>query len=363
MKYCPGIERLESRRLLSIDFPDFRDSDGLNLVGDASISAQGELLLTKDERSQIGGAWFSAQKQLVALGFETRFEFRMTNGSHGLAFAIQNHSASSLKASAANLGYNGLPNSLVVEFDVAADRYGRETASNHVSIHTGGRGFNFTTERDSLVDAADTRRHGVRLNDGRIHHARIHYVPGELSVFLDDVPEPVVEVEIDLAEILELDAGRAWVGFTAATHIRDMQTHEIVNWSFSSTGSSSPAVFVADASVAEGDAGRAQITFVAKRVGSASNAASFQWTTEDESAEAGRDYLPMSGQVVFDRGQTEKTIAVDVVGDIDEEASESLLVRFSDADGVTLADSFARGTILNDDAQVTVSSAVGAEGH
>lgn len=52
-----------------------------------------------------------------------------------------------------------------------------------------------------------------------------------LSVYLDDLELPALVVEIDLAELLSLDEGQAWVGFTAAAGGAN-QNHDILNWTF-----------------------------------------------------------------------------------------------------------------------------------
>ncbi len=44
----------------------------------------------------------------------------------------------------------------------------------------------------------------------------------------------VLVVPLNLASTLKLNRGRAWVGFTAATGEATWQTHDILNWRFSS---------------------------------------------------------------------------------------------------------------------------------
>ena len=44
----------------------------------------------------------------------------------------------------------------------------------------------------------------------------------------------VLVVPLNLASTLKLNRGRAWVGFTAATGESTWQTHDILNWKFSS---------------------------------------------------------------------------------------------------------------------------------
>ena len=63
----------------------------------------------------------------------------------------------------------------------------------------------------------------------RVHKVKIEYSPGTLAIFFDDLEEPLIDIPVDVASTLELDNGKAWVGFTASS-IGDV--HEILSWSF-----------------------------------------------------------------------------------------------------------------------------------
>ena len=60
---------------------------------------------------------------------------------------------------------------------------------------------------------------------------KIEYVPGTLIVYVDDMELPVLAVKVDLSNILEIEDGKAWVGFTAATWDA-YENHDILNWAF-----------------------------------------------------------------------------------------------------------------------------------
>ena len=71
------------------------------------------------------------------------------------------------------------------------------------------------------------------------------------------------------------------------------------------------------------------------------------WRTEDNTAQAGQDYVAGTGTVVFAAGQTRKTVNVSVlVDDDDDEPSETMLLLLSDATGATIAKSIGVGAIL-----------------
>jgi hypothetical protein len=55
---------------------------------------------------------------------------------------------------------------------------------------------------------------------------------GLLYVYVDDLYSPVIITPINLDATLHLDAGRAYVGLTAATGDSHWQAHDIHDWSF-----------------------------------------------------------------------------------------------------------------------------------
>jgi hypothetical protein len=57
---------------------------------------------------------------------------------------------------------------------------------------------------------------------------------GTLSVFLDDLNSPVLAVPLRLDDTINLNHGRAWVGFTASTGGIAYQTQDILSWTFES---------------------------------------------------------------------------------------------------------------------------------
>lgn len=349
------FEKLESRRLLNIDFPSFNSRDGLNLLGDATLTDNDRLRLTDASRSQIGAAWYVEEKQLVSVDFQTDFDFRMSsNGSHGLAFAIQNAGPEEMKASAGNLGYNGLANSFVIEMRTS-------NGASTISVRSNGSDFNFTTDQDSLLESFNTRSRGIRLNDGETHSLKIRYMPGLMSVLLDDIQNPIIQLEVNLGELLELDHGRAWVGFTAATHINGTQVHEVSSWKFETLADTTTTIGVLDAASVEQDAGESHIRFVVSRQGDVSAASAFDWSIGGGTAAPGSDFIADRGTIVFAPGEIEKQIELVVFGDQEEEQSETIELFFSNPNGGTLLSQKAIGTILNDDTAISFKSDIVVE--
>lgn len=224
----------------SFYYQDFSSISGLNLVGDAAQNGN-RLRLTPSSEEQRGGAWFAVE-QPVANGFETTFQFQLSDlspifsdyGADGLAFVIQNNSWSSLGGIGGGIGYghcsqSGIPNSLAIEFDTYNNFEFSDPNNNHVSVQTRGLLENSPDHAFSLGTSASI----PNISDSSRHLVRIVYVPGSLKVYLDNMFLPALDVAVNLANTLNLDSGRAWIGFTAAT-ASGYESHDLLNWSFDS---------------------------------------------------------------------------------------------------------------------------------
>ncbi len=88
---------------------------------------------------------------------------------------------------------------------------------------------------------------------------------------------------------------------------------------------------VADpAPVPEGGSGTTDMVFTVTRSGDLAPAVSVNYTTQDGTAVAGRDYLPVAGTLTFAPNQATATIAVPVVGNTILQADRTLSVVLSD---------------------------------
>jgi hypothetical protein len=111
-----------------------------------------------------------------------------------------------------------------------------------------------------------------------------------------------------------------------------------------------PSISISDAAGFEGNSGTTNIDFTL----SLSVASGFQvtvnYSTSDGTATRQGDYTRIvSGTVVFNPGQSNQTISVQVSGDTTVEPNETFFVDLSNPVNATLADTQAQGLILNDD--------------
>ena len=106
-----------------------------------------------------------------------------------------------------------------------------------------------------------------------------------------------------------------------------------------------PVLSVADAEAAEGGTLAFRVTLAP----AASGPVTVAYATADgpsaNGAVAGEDYTAASGTLAFKPGETEKTVAVAVAGDVLGEGAETLTLALSDATGASIGDGEATGTI------------------
>ncbi|QDV26785.1 Calx-beta domain-containing protein [Aureliella helgolandensis] len=343
----------------TIAYLDFSAPVGLNLVGAAAapVGAYNSLRLTPQLTSQQGAGWY-ATPQLVAVGFETTFEFQTNgSGSDGFAFVIQNSGVDALGGAGSGLGYKGVPNSLAIEFDTFQNSETNDPNNNHVGIHTLGIAPNSNLESASL----GTVTPAFDINDGNVHQVKVVYQPGTMSVFLDDLSTPALTVAVDLAHSLDLNVGTAWVGFTGVSG-GGAQSHDILNWDYRALADTSTTIAVGNTEVIEGNAGPVDLVFTVMRQGDTSGTTTVDWATANGTATAGSDFLGSAGQIAFGPGDTLQTIAIAVNGDTVVEAHESLFVNLSGAVGATIVDDRGQGTILNDESFISIDAVSVVEG-
>ena len=143
--------------------------------------------------------------QPAGLGFADGFTFIIQDAPEGIT---------ALGSTGGFLGYTGIANSVVVEFDTFDNgpTFG-DPGAPHVAVHTNGPGVNTASNSTLVGDAVIF----PGLVDGHIHTAFLDYVPGTLSLFIDDLSSPLLSISLNLDTTLALDNGRAIVGFTSGT--------------------------------------------------------------------------------------------------------------------------------------------------
>lgn len=102
--------------------------------------------------------------------------------------------------------------------------------------------------------------------------------------------------------------------------------------------------------IAEGNTNTIQTSFTVRLSGPSEGTVSLKWSTADGSGKGSEDYIPANDQsVVFNPGETEKQITVDIISDLVFEMDDIFYVQYSDVQNGTINFNQTSIIILNDD--------------
>lgn len=239
-------------------YADFASTAGLNLVSSAAQSGS-VINLSGLASSNLVGAIWRTDKQAVAAGFTAQFSFRAHSrgggnsfttpvieaGADGVVLVIQNSGATAIGAAGGGLGYEGIANSVAIEFDTFFNTnyslFGSPIATGngdsngqHVAVHSNGAAVNSASSSSRRGELALA---GNLLEDGAVHTAKVVYKTSptpSFDIYIDNLATPVTNIPFNLASELTLDpGGTAFVGLTSATGTA-FEIHELQSFSFTS---------------------------------------------------------------------------------------------------------------------------------
>lgn len=111
-----------------------------------------------------------------------------------------------------------------------------------------------------------------------------------------------------------------------------------------------PVLSISDASLVEGNSGSSLMSFTVNLSAPSDGTVNVDIGTDLGSATPGGDYTPTTAVASnFPNGTSSIVFQVPVLGDMEDEANETLFVRLSNPVGATLGDAEAIGTIIDDD--------------
>lgn len=119
-----------------------------------------------------------------------------------------------------------------------------------------------------------------------------------------------------------------------------------------------PSISIADRSFPEPNFGAANLSFLVTLSAPSSKTVTVDYASADGTATAPSDYSPASGTLTFQPGETSRSVGVDMIGDTDFEADETLFMNLSSPVNATIADGQAVGTLVNTDVAPPAISAV-----
>jgi glucose/arabinose dehydrogenase len=214
-------------------YNNFSNSTGIATNGNASKSGT-TLQITPDINDQAGSAFYDTAFQLDAnSSFSTQFQFKLsgangTNGADGFTFVLQNdpRGTSAIGPSGGGSGYQGVTNSLAIEFDTYKNG-NNDPNDNHLSLLRNGDVF--TAVKDAITP--------LDLNSGAPINAWIDYdgATDQLNVYLSSTTtKPTTATLTQTIDLVTTLGSKAYFGFTGGTGgLRNLQ--EIQNWTLNTT--------------------------------------------------------------------------------------------------------------------------------
>ncbi len=185
------------------------------------------LRLTPSAPNQRGACWYIKKQIDLSKGFETEFTFKIHQndatykGGDGFAFVLQSSGPQALGSLGDGIGYKGIPNAIVIEFDTHKDI--DDKTRNQVAL------MKYDAKTQTYTREATV--HEIReLNNGQEHFARIEYKNGFLVFYMDSYLFPVLSFKLDIPERLGNKDNLAWMGFTSSTGSA-YSHHDILSWS------------------------------------------------------------------------------------------------------------------------------------
>jgi hypothetical protein len=190
-----------------------------NVVGSAQVTND-TVRLTNNSPQQTGAAYLR-DKLFVRDGFDLTFNYAFTSSAagEGLAFVVQNQSATAVGTGSTQLGITGLQNALAIAI--------RPGANGGVQVYGPLPG---TGRLDASRPGAwnDSVANSLVPHIGADSVVRVRYVPGSLDVFINGV-RVIAGLTVDLGNLGGRSAidtnGRAWLGLIGTTS--QLRTGEI----------------------------------------------------------------------------------------------------------------------------------------
>lgn len=116
-----------------------------------------------------------------------------------------------------------------------------------------------------------------------------------------------------------------------------------------------PNLNISDAFKQEGNTGSTNMDFVLELSAPAKKEVSVRVLTKEGFAKASEDFTPVDQKIVFNIGETKKTVSVSIVGDDIKEGADDFQLALSEPVNCIVISNYAVGTIDNDDTKIPVT--------
>ena len=159
-----------------------------NFVGDSSSLGGDCYLITPELNSQAGAVWYNNpidMNQDFEIVFDANFGANDGNGADGMAFVLKTDANPIIGNPGEGIGYEGIVNSMAVEFDTFDNGFNNDGSSDHVAILSNGETNH--TLASNLAGPVDASATGTNIEDDTFHEVKINWTAAAqtLDVFFD----------------------------------------------------------------------------------------------------------------------------------------------------------------------------------
>ena len=159
-----------------------------SLLGNAFAQGNNCFTVTPNTLNQSGAIWSPDQ---IDMNADFVIEFRIflgtndANGADGLTFVIKNNPTPLIGNVGGGMGYEGIANSIAVEFDTYQNNVLSDPFFDHIAIVSGGN--NFHTSAQNLAGPIVASATSNNIEDGQEHDVRIEWnaATTTMSIFFD----------------------------------------------------------------------------------------------------------------------------------------------------------------------------------
>ncbi|MBW9259509.1 MAG: S8 family serine peptidase [Candidatus Thiodiazotropha sp. (ex. Lucinisca nassula)] len=194
------------------------------------------------------------------------------------------------------------------------------------------------------------------------------HITGALALLKSAFPDmPISQIETALYDSA-VDLGEAGADDQFGYGLADVAAaYDLL---LSHSGSSDQSLLIFNESQYSIDENTNRLVVTVRRVGSSEGEVSVEYTTSDDDAEAGADYVSQSGRLTFADGETLRSIEIPIINDRDDEENEAFQIFLSDVRGdaalgqqneveVVILDDDGAGTIAFNSLSVAVNESRG----
>ena len=198
----------------------FAASQGQVILNGSTQLIGTALQLTNGGSDQASTAWFVTPVNIQS--FTTNFTFQLSNPTaDGMTFAIQNQDTAALGDMGGGLGYQHIPTSVAVKFDLY----------NNAGEGTDSTGL-YTDGAPPMMPAIDLTSSGVDLHSGDTMAVQLTYDGTNLAMTITDT---VTQATFSTSWAIDIPAtvggNTAYVGFTAGTGGLS-STQNVLTWTY-----------------------------------------------------------------------------------------------------------------------------------